>query len=650
MAYIKFEKSQLINLEYSLCKEILRSNRAGSYACTTIVDCNTRKYHGLLICPLRQFGGERFVLLSALDVSVIQHDMVFNLGIHKYKGDYYDPKGHKYISDFETDIIPQTTYEIGNVVLVKETMLVEHREQYLSRFTLAESNDPVILRFRPFLAFRNIHGLTRANVEADTWVDPVQNGIKLNLYPGFPYLHLQFSRKPEFVHMPDWYYNIEYDREKERGYDCHEDLFVPGYFDLKVKKGESIIFSGSTEEVKPATFGKLFVLELQKRIPRTSFHHCLVNAARQFIIHHEGRTEIIAGFPWFGTWGRDTFIALPGLTLAIDDPDTCKAVLDTMVTRLKNGLFPNMGNEDDVAYNSVDAPMWFFWALQQYAAYTRKHKDVWNEYGPAMKSILHAFRQGTMFGIHLQDNGLVYAGAEGKALTWMDAVVHGVPVTQRKGMPVEINALWYNALKFSLMLAGEAKDNAFHEAWSRYSETVASSFISTYWDPDKGYLADVVDGGMVDWSVRPNQVIAAALDYSPLTTDMKQSLLRVVEKELLTPKGLRTLSPKNSAYKGIYEGSQEMRDQAYHQGTVWPWLLEPFCKASLDVFRHGGLPLVKKIYHGFEEDMNDYGIGTIPEIYDGDPPHHPRGAVSQAWSVAALLRIKKMIETFDPVV
>jgi predicted glycogen debranching enzyme len=650
MGYIKFDKSKLINLEYSLSKEVLRANGAGSYANTTIIDCNTRKYHGLLICPLKYFKGEKFVLLSCLDVSVIQHEKIFNLGIHKYEGEYYDPKGHKYISDFETEWIPRTTYHVGGVMLVKESLLVEQEDLYLSRYTLVDCNSPTILRFRPFLAYRNMHELTHANMYANTKIEAVPHGIKLCLYPGFPFLHLQVSKKPEFIHVPDWYYNIEYVREKERGYDCHEDLFVPGYFEVPLRKGESLVFSASLAEEQPAQLVEKFIAETEKRIPRTSFHNCLLGAARQFIVRREGHTEVIAGFPWFGTWGRDTFISLPGLTLAVDDPATCKAVLDTMITKLDQGLFPNMGNDEEVAYNSVDAPLWFFWALQQYTIYQGNESAVWKEYKASIVSILRSFRDGTLYDIGMYDNGMIYAGIEGKALTWMDAVVHGVPVTPRKGFPVEINALWYNALRYSLQLAEKCDDLEFMEEWEQLAPLVGKGFIDTFWDEGKGYLADVVEDGVADWSVRPNQVIAAALDYSPLTVEMKRSVLSVVEKELLTPKGLRTLSPKNRAYKGIYEGSQAERDSAYHQGTVWPWLLEHYCKALLDVMKRNGLARVKSIYHGFEDDMNQYGIGTIPEIYDGDPPHHPKGAISQAWSVAAILRIGKMLETFDSII
>jgi predicted glycogen debranching enzyme len=305
-----------------------------------------------------------------------------------------------------------------------------------------------------------------------------------------------------------------------------------------------------------------------------------------------------------------------------------------------------VGSEKDPAYNTVDASLWFIWALQQLADYDPGYA-IWTRYGKSIKEILKYYRQGTLYNIRMLDNGLIYAGVEGKALTWMDAVVDDMAVTPRIGLPVEINALWYNALRFSLELAKKADDGNFINEWKDLPEIIESSFIREFWNESAGYLADYVNGDFKDMSVRPNQVIAAALKYSPLTNEMKKSILDVVENELLTPRGLRTLSPKNPEYKGVYEGNQKERDLAYHQGTAWPWLLEHFCKAYLDIYKQTGLSLVKKIYDGFEEEMSERGIGSVSEVYDGDPPHQGKGAISQAWSVAALLRIRRMIKSFN---
>ena len=645
MAYLKFDKSQLINLEYSLSKEFVRSNRAGSYSSTTLVYCNTRKYHGLLVAPVENLDGDRHVLLSSFDETIIERENEFNLAIHKYQGDIYSPRGHKYVRDFIADQIPTVVYRVGGVIMTKESLLVEKEEQILIKYTIVESDVPVKLRFRPFMAFRNMHTLSKANLYANTKVKFIPNGVKSKLYDGYPFLHMQFSTKVEFISAPDWYYGIEYNKELRRGYDYKEDLFVPGYFELGAKKGDVIIFSASTAEATPEQLKRKYTVELGKRIPRDSLKNCLINAAGQFIVRKNKKTEIIAGFPWFGSWGRDTFIALPGLTLAIGDTATCKEVLDTQVMKLKNGLFPNMGSVDNPAFNSVDAPLWFFWALQQYTKAVKSYTAIWRNYGKAMRSILDAYRQGTTFGIMMHQNGLIYSGQPGKALTWMDAVVNGKPVTPRTGYAVEINALWYNALLFSLDLARRSKDEDYLREWEHLPALVKESFLATFWDSTKGYLADAVDGNARDWSVRPNQVIATSLDYSPLENEIKKAVLTVVERDLLTPRGLRTLSPKNENYKGIYKGTQEQRDLAYHQGTVWPWLLEHFCEGYMNLHKESGMGFLERLINGFEPVMTELAIGTIPEIFDGDPPHRARGAVSQAWSVAALLRIIQRYES-----
>jgi len=421
MSYLNFDKNEIVNLEYSLNKEIVRSNRAGSYCSYTLSGCNTRKYHGLLVCPLEQIDGEKHVLLSSLDLTIIQHDAEFNLGIHKYPNDYL-PKGHKYIRNFEMDVIPKATYRVGGVILTQETIFITDDEHFIIKYTLEDAHSPTKIRLKPFLAFRNFHQLSKANMHANNKVEQVKNGIKAKLYNGYPFLYMQFSKPNEFISVPDWYYNIEYEQEKERGYDYTEDLFVPGYFEMTIKKGESVYFSASLKAQEPSNIAKEFSDELDGRIPRDSFENCLANAAQQFIVHRGDKTEVIAGFHWFGSWGRDTFIALPGLTLTLDNEKDCRAVLDTQVAKLSGGLFPNMGNDSNPAFNSVDAPLWFFWTLQQYTQYTKKPLDVWKKYSKPMKDILNGYRDGISFNIQMRENGLIWSGEPGKALTWMDAV------------------------------------------------------------------------------------------------------------------------------------------------------------------------------------------------------------------------------------
>ena len=619
MGYIKFDKARVVNLEYSLTREILRSNRAGSYSSTTIVGCNTRKYHGWLVCPVDELGGERHVLLSSVDATVVSNGQSFNTGIHKYHGDHYSPKGHKYVEDFDIQDIPGMTYRVGNVIMKQERILVHYEEQLLIRYTIIDTDEPVKLQLRPFLAFRNIHQLTRANMWANTRTEPVPNGVKIRMYEGFPYLHMQLSSRAEFVPVPDWYLGIEYTEEQKRGYDYSEDLFVPGFFEISASKGDVIVLSVSTVEEKPAGLKAKFTKTLSTKIPRSDFRNCLRNAAQQFIEKRGENTNIIAGYPWFGSWGRDTFISLPGLALARKSEDLYAAVIDTQVRRMKGGLFPNMGDHDNPAFNSVDAPLWFFQALYSYGL---DQKETWKRYGTAMKDVLNAYRSGTSFGIHMRENGLIYSGAPGKALTWMDAVVHGVPVTPRDGYAVEINALWYNAVCFSVDCARAARDRSFVKEWETLPELITRSFNEIFWDEELGYLADYVnDNEKRNMQVRPNMVLATSLPYTMLTRDQMKRILDIVNRMLVTPRGLRTLSPSEEGYKGIYCGDQETRDSAYHQGTVWPWLVGPFCDGWLRVYGEGGASRVRKLIMGFEETLTEAGISTISENYDGDPPH-----------------------------
>jgi len=598
MSYIRFDKTKLINLEYSLSREFIRSNRAGAYASSTIINCNTRKYHGLLICPMEKLDGENHVLLSSLDETVIQQGKEFHLAVKRYPGGVYHP-GHKYLRDFNSDPIPTLTYRVGGVILQKEMLLVEETEQLLIKYTLIDAHSPTKIKLHPFLAFRNVHNLSKSNLDVNSKFYNIPNGIKTRMYDAYPYLNMQTSKKADYIHAPNWYYNIEYSVEEKRGYEFSEDLFVPGYLEFSIKKGESVVFSASLKETASQNLKRKFTSEIKKRIPRESFENCLISSAQQFIVRKAKKTEIIAGFPWFGSWGRDTFISLPGLTLAIGDTKTAKDVLDTLSKQLKNGLFKNMGSHDDADLNSVDAPLWYFWAIQQYAYKTKKLKEVWKDYGAKMKSILDNYQKGTKYNIKMHENHLIWAGQKGKALTWMDAMVDGEGVTPRIGYDVEINALWYNAIMFALEAAKVAADKRFIKNWKDVPGKVKNSFIETFWLKNKGQLLDYVDNRPVDKAIRPNQVFAVSLPYSMLSESQMKSITDRVKAELLTPRGLRTLSPKNKDYKGVYEGDQKSRDNAYHQGTVWPWLLGHFCEAHLRVWGKSGLQEVKNIYYAF---------------------------------------------------
>lgn len=636
MSFIHFDKTQLINLNYSLDREIIRTNRSGTYTSTTIIGCNTRKYHGLLVAPQPQLDAQNHVLLSTVHETIIQHGASFNLGINKYPGNY-SPRGHKYLKDFDSEPIPRLTYRVGGVVLQKEIILDTNRDRVMIRYTLQDAHSPTKIRIAPFLAFRSFHNLSKANDQLNKDYEEVPNGAKFQLYDVYDPLYLQLSKKNEYVSQPDWYHNIEYIQERERGYEYQEDLFVPGYFEFAIKKGESVIFSAGLTEADPKTRQKAFEKEIARRTPRNNFENCLKNSATQFIRERDGGTRIIAGYPWFGWWGRDTFVAAPGLTLANGDTETFLKIMDTMSADLKGAIFPNVGSGVMTNMNSIDAPLWYFWSLQQYIQYTGDSATVKDRYLAKMKGIIDGYRAGTDFNIHMLDNGLIWGGQEGIALTWMDAVTPDGPVTPRMGCPVEIQALWYNALLFYHELTG---DKEIEELASRVKE----SFLSEFWSEKEGILADLVDGSEKDWTIRPNMVFASSLPFSMLNEGQCSQVLEVIKSKLLTTRGLRSLSPDDHGYKGYYFGDQISRDQAYHNGTVWVWPLGHFVEAYLKLHGKSAVNFVQKILAGFDGIMTQYGVGTIAEIYDGDPPHRPKGSISQAWSVAELLRMMDLIK------
>lgn len=635
MSYIHFDKTQLINLNYSLEKEIIRSNRSGCYTCTTIIGCNTRKYHGLLVAPQPQIDSQLHVMLSTVHETIVQRGSSFNLGINKYPGNY-SPRGHKYLEDFNSEPIPKLTYRVGGVLLQKEMILDSKKDRIMIKYTLLDAVIPVQLRISPFLAFRGYHTLSKANTYVNKKFKKVDRGAKFKLYEDYSPLFLQVSKENKFVPAPDWFYNIEYIRERERGYDYQEDLYVPGYFEFDIDKGESIIFSAGLEEANPDTRQKSFAKEISRRIPRNNFENCLKNSAGQFIFKREGETRVIAGYPWFGWWGRDTFISLPGLTLTMGENKVFLEVMDTMSKELRGALFPNLGSGADKNNNSIDAPLWYFWALQQYILFTGDENTVKERYLGKLKSIIDGLTEGTDYNIKVQENGLLYGKQKGTALTWMDAVNINGPITPRYGCPVEVNALWYNALCFYNQLDSQPYIEEL-------SKRLKSSFVESFWNNKKGYLADVVDGDEKDWSIRPNMIFATSLPYSPLEEPQMASILEIVKSKLLTNRGIRSLAPDDPDYKGYYQGNQYQRDLAYHQGTVWPWLMGHFAEGYLRLHEKSGKHYIEKIIREFDDLMTQYGIGTVAEIYDGDPPHDPKGSVSQAWSVGELLRMMHIV-------
>lgn len=645
MSYLRFDKTLMINLEESLTREMLRTNQSGAYHCTTIVDCNTRKYHGLLVIPVPQLDDENHVLLSSLDETVVQHGAEFNLGLHKFQGDNFSPKGHKYIREFECEKIPVTTYRVGGVILTKEKVFVHHENRILIRYTLVDAHSQTTLRLRPFLAFRSVRQYTHENAQASRDYQEVENGIKTCMYQGYPELYMQLNKANEFKFIPDWYRGIEYPKEQERGYDFNEDLYVPGYFEIPIKKGESIVFSAGISEVKTRSLKQVFQKEEDDRTPRDSFFHCLKNSAHQFMNKQEDKYYILAGYPWFKCRARDMFVSLPGLTLAVNEVEQFEKVMKTAEIAIHNFIH---GLPLDCRIYEMDDPdvlLWAVWAVQQYAKETSK-ESCNKKYGNMLEEIAFFLLKRRHDNLFLHENGLLYTNGTDKAVTWMNSTANGKPVTPRTGYIVEINALWYNALRFIAEMSRSAGNGMFADTLDQQADVVGKSFVEVFRN-EYGYLLDYVDGNMMDWSVRPNMIFTVAFDYSPLDRVQKKQVLDIVTKELLTPKGLRTLSPKSGGYNPNYVGTQSQRDYAYHQGTAWPWLLGFYMEAYLRIYKMSGISFVERHMIGLEEEMTSHCISSLPELFDGNPPFKGRGAVSFAMNVAETLRILKLLSKYN---
>ena len=646
MGYIRFEKSLMTNLEETLPKELLRTNRSGAYACSSILDCNTRKYHGLLVLPIPEIDDDNHVLLSALEVSVVQHGAVFNLGVHKYRGNTYSPNGHKYIREFNCDKVPTTLYRVGGVLLRKEMVFQHFEDRILIRYTLEDAHSATTLRFKPFLAFRSVREYTHENTVASREYHEVENGIKTCMYAGYPDLFMQFSKKNTFVFEPNWYRGLEYPKEQERGYDANEDLYVPGYFEMNIKKGESIVFSASIKEFSTKGLCQLFEDEVNERSPRDNFLHCLINAAHQFHISEgNGDEYILAGYPWFKCRARDTFVALPGLTLAIEEESYFEAVMRTAERGLREFMDDKPLTVKIAEIEQPDVLLWAIWAIQQYGRETGKERCI-EKYGQLVKDIIIYIRSNKHPNLTLDDNGLIRTNGKDKAVTWMNSTINGKPAVPRSGYIVEFNALWYNALKFAATIATDMGEPHETKNLEEMAERCKKAFVDTFLN-EYGYLYDYVDGNMVDWSVRPNMIFAVALDYSPLELNQKKSVLDVCTRELLTPKGLRTLSPKSGGYNPMYVGSQQQRDYAYHQGTAWPWLGGFYMEACLKLYKRTRLSFIERQMVGYEDEMFYHCLGTIPELFDGNPPFHGRGAISFAMNVGEILRTLELLEKYS---
>lgn len=647
MSYLKFDKNLLINLEQSLRLEVLRTNQSGAYHCTTIVGANTRKQHGLLVIPVPEIDDNSHVLLSSLDETVIQHGAPFNLGLHRYSGGVYSPNGHKYIREYDCERVPTHTFRVGGVILKREKIFITNENRILIRYTLVDAHSKTTLQFRPFLAFRDANDLCVENQVASRDYKEVSNGISTCMYEGYPELFMQVNHKPKFVFDPHWYKGIEYIKDQERGIPYTEDLYVPGYFEVDMKKGDTIIFSAGVSEVNTRMLSKMYEDEIKTRTPRTSFYNCLKNSAKQFYMTNADGHYMLAGYPWFKVRARDEFIALPGCTLSNHHRPDFEAIMDTAKEAFTRWMETGEPDKHLQGIDLPDVPLWAAWAIQRYSHDTDV-PTARERYGELVAQLIDFIIDGKHPNLQVDDNGLVRTDGTRQPMSWMDSArPDGTPLIPRTGYLVEFNALWYNALMFLLqMYADDKQMQSRVERWQKISDAYAESFAPTFLN-DYGYLYDYVNGSYTDLSVRPNMVIAVGVDHTPLDRRQRKRILDFITRELLTPKGLRTLSPNSYGYNPWYVGNPEQREKAYYSGSARPWLMGFYCHAYMKVFGIGGLSFVNRMMIGFEDEMSQGAIGTLSELYDGNPPFIGRGAVSFAANVGEILRVLRLLKNLD---
>ncbi len=673
---IELDQESCRNLKVASSREWLETNGIGGFSSSTIIGLNARRYHGLLTAATKPPVG-RFVLLSKLEETLVIGGRRYELSANQYPGVVH-PHGFNYQTGFRLDPFPVFSYEVEGVLLEKSVFMVQGENTTVIQYELKESDKlqyvrqtsvcrdflaemtatkvddklrfagQIKLEIRPLIAFRDYHSTTHENGALDPHID-TENGLTtLRPYVDLPPLHLAHDAA-EIDSNGFWYRNFQYTVEQERGLDFAEDLFSPCAFTFNLNASKKVSVIASTERRESSKAGSYHNAETERRRASNKdanepnkLVNLLTTAADQFIVARERGNTVIAGYHWFADWGRDTMIALPGLTLVTGRADIAKGILSEFATHVDQGMLPNRFPDAGEApeYNTVDATLWFFEAVRSLLQYTDDYEFVRANLYAVLKDIIDWHAKGTRYQIHVDDDGLLFSGEPGVQLTWMDAKVGDWVVTPRHGKPVEIQALWYNALRVMEQLAGKFKDAKAKKEYAARADKARASFNQTFWNQQAGCLYDVVNGEARDASIRPNQVIAISLTNTMLSKDLAASVLRVIEGELLTPRGLRTLSPKDPNYIGRYEGSPSSRDGAYHQGTVWPWLMGSYINAYVKTFgQKSGQRFAREWLKNFEHHLTDACLGQVSEIFDGDSPHTPRGCVAQAWSVAELLRL-----------
>jgi len=655
--YLSFGADFCGDPDKALNHEWLETNGIGGFSSSSIIGANTRRYHGLLVAALRPPSG-RTVTLSKLDETVRNPDGAVELGTNRYPGILH-PEGFRHIEGFHLDPVPRWVYKIGGGFLEKTVLLLYGRNSVMIRYRwLSGKGKPekaapagTSITARPFFAFRDYHSLAKRNDDCDMGMHYRDCLYVMRPYGGLPEIEID-TGGGEFRAAPDWYYNFEYDFERERGLDFSEDLFSPGMLEAPAGAAEWVLrfsIQFGPEITTNVDFNSELDAEVKRRTALlTGFEKSdeaarrLAIAADSFIVRRGdcGKT-VIAGYHWFTDWGRDTMIALPGLSLATGRFGIARDILKTFAKHVRHGLVPNRFPDEGEtpSYNSVDAALWFILAINEYIKYSGDD-GILNETWGALTSIIAGFRHGTLNDIRMDEDCLITAGGKGSQLTWMDAKIGDWVVTPRDGKPVEINAMWHGCL---LAMAEFAERiGADRSQYSDLAALVKCEFESQFWNEEKGCLYDVLKPGGADGAVRPNQVFALSLNGGLFDHQRRERILKTIEEKLLTPYGLRSLAPDEPGYRSTYEGGVVGRDGAYHQGTVWAWLIGPFVTAVWNV--RGKTPetlrYTAKLIEKLEEHLLEAGLNSISEIFDGDAPHKPRGCIAQAWSVAELLRVK----------
>jgi len=652
----RLERAPLVLLERSLSHEWLETDGLGGYASSTPLLCPTRRYHGLLV-SVPEGGEKRISFLAGLDESLHRPQRSFPLSIVRYAG-LWHPHGHQSVQSFELVPYPRTTFRIGDARVQREVLMPRGRRAVLVRYLLEGIDETVELRLRPLLSFREADALTFENLVLDPRAERLARGIRVRPYQALPPLELSLTgARFRFQADPVWYRGVEYAADLARGYDGHEDLFSPGTFHVDLTPTKGVVLE-ATIEASTVDGRAAFEHESGRRRAAAALRAPgpagrLECAAEHFLYRAPApgggsRLGVVAGFPWFGEWGRDTFISLPGLLLARGRVEECGAALEDALAYLAGGLLPNVfGRERETShYGSADAALWFARAARLYDLAGGSRERVVGRFLPALLEIAQGYRDGTALGIGCDSEGLLCAGSPDLNATWMDARVDGRPVTPRHGYAVELNALWYQLLGTLEQLLPAAGRERESREWRRLRRTARSAFVERFWLSDARYLADCWRDGRAERAVRPNMVIAAALDVSPLSRGMRTDVVQRAEVELLTPLGLRTLSPKDPDYRGRHAGGPAERDSAYHQGTVWPWLYGFFCEASLRAYgpRPRRLEALRRTWETIAAELDEAGLDQVSEVFDGDPPHRPGGTIAQAWNVAELLRAQRLLE------